>query len=162
MLTKPFFFYLQFHWNLVESPPYIHKNSSRSNKLGGGVAMFLSDSLNFCIRDDLMCSCEDFECIFIEIQHEHGCNLIIGNVYRAPSTSVENFNKLFGDCLNVIAKEQKLCYIMGDFNLNFINCSDHQPPDNFVNTFCMYGFHPLIDKPTRILAPIVLHLSIIY
>ena len=97
-----------------ESPPsYIHKNnyqlvhSSRSNKLGGGVTMFISDSLNFCIRDDLMCSCEDFECIFIEIQHEHGCtcNLIIGNVYRAPSTSVENFNKLFGDCLNFIAKE---------------------------------------------------------
>ena len=45
-----------------------------------GVAMFISDSLNFCIRDDLMCSCEDFECIFIEIQRQHGCNLIISTI----------------------------------------------------------------------------------
>ena len=82
--------------------------------------MFISDSSNVCIRGDLMCSCEDFECIFIEIQREHGCNLTIGNVYKAPSTSVENLNKLFGDCLNFIAKEQNLCYIMGDFNLNLM------------------------------------------
>ena len=96
-----------------------------------------------------MCSCEDFECSFIEIQREHACTLIMGNVYRAPPTSVENF----GECLNSIAKEQKLCYIMGDFNLNLINRSDHQPTEDFVNTFYMYGFHPLIDKPTRIGPP---------
>ena len=39
---------------------------------------------------------------------------------------------------------------MGDFNLNLLNCSDHQPTDDFVNTFLAYGHRPLIDKPTRI------------
>ena len=39
---------------------------------------------------------------------------------------------------------------MGDFNFNFLNCSNHQPTDDFVNTFYSYGFHPLIDQRTRI------------
>ena len=39
---------------------------------------------------------------------------------------------------------------MGDFNLNLLNCADHQPTDDFVNTVFSYGFRPLITKPTRI------------
>ena len=38
---------------------------------------------------------------------------------------------------------------MVDFNLDFL-CSDHHPTDDFVNTIYSYGFHPLIDQPTRI------------
>ena len=51
---------------------------------------------------------------------------------------------------NTISRERKLCYIMGDFNMDLLKCSNHQPTDDFVNTFYSYGFRPLIDQPTRI------------
>ena len=139
-----------------DPPPYVHMNdyqlvhSSRSLRPGGGVAMFVHNSLNFRLREDLMPSQADFEAIFMEIQRVDACNLIVGNVYRAPGTSFDNFDSSFDSCLDNITKERKLCYIMGDFNLNLLNCADHQPTDGFVNTFFSYGFRPLITKPTRI------------
>ena len=111
--------------------------------------MFINNSLNFHIREDLMSSQDDFEAIFIEIQRANASNLIVGNVYRAPGTCL-NFHKCFDSCLEKVTSEGKLCYIMGDFNLNLLNCEGHQPTDLFVNTFYSYGFLPLITKPTRI------------
>ena len=97
-----------------------------------------------------MPSQDEFEAVFIEIQRHNSSNLIVGNVYRAPGTPLNTFLRCFDSCLGVITKEGKLCYIMGDFNLNLLNCEDHLPKDQFVNTFYSYGFRPLITKPTRI------------
>ena len=36
--------------------------------------MFVKNSLNFHVREDLMSSCEDFECVFIEIERVHSAN----------------------------------------------------------------------------------------
>ena len=41
-----------------------------------------------------MPSQDDFESIFIEIQCDKASNLIVGNFYRAPGTSYDNFNKV--------------------------------------------------------------------
>ena len=112
--------------------------------------MFISDSLKYYPRNDLMTACIDYEAVFIEIEREHASNLIVGNVYRAPNTSVNNLNSAFDSCLNAISTENKLCYIVGDFNLNLIDCSTHQPTEDFVNTIYAHGLRPLIDKPTRI------------
>ena len=112
--------------------------------------MFICNSLNFRIREDLMPSRDDFETVFIEIQRSNACNLIVGNVYRTPGTSTDILYSSFDSCLDKVTKEGKLCYIMGDFNLNLLSCDCHQPPDDFVNTFVSYGFRPLINKPTRI------------
>ncbi len=108
--------------------------------------MFVHDSLTFRVRDDLTSSGNDFESVFIEIQRDHGCNIIT----RAPGSSLVNFNRSFDLYLNSITKKRKLCYIMGDLNLNLVNCSEHQPTDDFINAVFGYGLRPSIDKPTRI------------
>ena len=41
-------------------------------------------------------------------------------------------------------------YIMGDFNLNLINISEHIPTSDFVELMFSYSFFPLISKPTRL------------
>ena len=142
-------------WFRESPPPYITManyqlvHSSRSHKLGGGVALFVDNSLKFRVRHDIMPSFDGCESVFIEIERDSCCNLIVGNVYRAPGSHLDNFKQNFDLCLNTIAKEKKLCYVMGDFNLDFL-CSDHHPTDDFVNTIYSYGFHPLIDQHTRI------------
>lgn len=98
-------------WFKGAPPPYIHMDnyqlvhSSRSNKIGGGAAMFIHDTLKFRTRSDLMISSTDYECIFIEIERSHACNVIVGSVYRAPGTSLDNFLSSFDNCLNLITKE---------------------------------------------------------
>ncbi len=123
--------------------------SSRSQQIGGGAAMFIHKSLNFHVRGDLMPSSDDYESVHWN-HREDACNLIVGNVYRAPGIQSGNILHHFDLCLNAISKEGKLCYLMGNFNLDFLRCSDHRPADAFVNTFYSYGFRPLIDQPTRI------------
>ena len=143
-------------WFREAPPSYVHMNdynlvhSSRSIRPGGGAAMFISNSMNFHIREDLMPSQDDFETVFVEVQRNKARNLIIGIVYRAPGTSSDTFNTAFDFCLDKVTREGKLCYIMGDFNLNLLNWTDHRPTDDFVNAVFAYGFRPLVTKPTRI------------
>ena len=54
--------------------------------------MFISDSLKYHTREDLMTSCSDYESIFVEIERDHASNIIVGIVYRAPNTCIANFN----------------------------------------------------------------------
>ena len=57
--------------------------------------------------------------------------------------------------LNNIQKENCLCYMMGDFNINLLNVDTHVPSSAFLE--CMYtmSYIPLISKPTRITATYV-------
>ena len=54
-----------------------------------------------------MILCVDFECVFVEIKRDSGCNLIVGNINRAPGTSTDSFNSSFDFCLNKITSEKK-------------------------------------------------------
>ena len=45
----------------------------------------------------------------------------------------------------------KISYLMGNFNINLLNCDMHQQATNdFVNLLTSNSFFPLISKPTRI------------
>jgi len=52
--------------------------------------------------------------------------------------------------LEKIKKEHKLCYLLGDYNINLLNSDTHQLTAKFVDTMFMYGYIPLTNKPTRI------------
>ena len=47
-------------------------------------------------------------------------------------------------------QENKLCYIMGDFNFDVLKCDTYPPASNFINCMSSHGFRPLITKPTRV------------
>ena len=143
-------------WFRDNPPPYVNipsydlVHSSRSHKTGGGAALFISKTLSYRVRNDIMPSSSDYECVFIEIQRAHFRNVIVGIIYRPPGTKLDTFHLNFDHCLHTISSENKLCYLMGDFNVDFLKCFEHQPTDDFVNTIFSYGFRPLIDQPTRI------------
>ena len=69
--------------------------------------------------------------IFIETERHPSRNLIIGCVYMAPGTSLDNFQQSFDSCLNIIAIERKLCYIMGEYNLELLRYRTHQLTDDY-------------------------------
>ena len=55
--------------------------------------------------------------------------------------------------IEAIHKENEMCCIVGDYNINLLNHQSHHPAGDFINTFKSNGFYPLIDKPTTITSP---------
>ena len=52
-------------------------------------------------------------------------------IYRIPNTSVEIFNDRITDILNTAEKEQKICYFMGDLNIDLFKTEEHWQTSNF-------------------------------
>jgi Txe/YoeB family toxin of Txe-Axe toxin-antitoxin module len=75
---------------------------------------------------------------------------IIAAVYRPPDTDVCSFNDILSELLGRIRHENKLMYLMGDFNINLLNCDSHVPSSEFLDVLHSNSFFPLITKPTRI------------
>ena len=62
------------------------------------------------------------ESLFIEIiTNSMGENIIVGIVYRPPNQNVHDFINSLNILMGLITRENKICYIMGDFNLNLMN-----------------------------------------
>ncbi|KAK2162144.1 hypothetical protein NP493_1538g00000 [Ridgeia piscesae] len=45
--------------------------------------------------------------------------------------------------------ENKLCYIMGDFNINLTNYGSHTETQDYIDAMFQHSFILLINKPTR-------------
>ena len=52
--------------------------------------------------------------------------------------------------LEKISRENKICFITGDFNLNLINFQHHQNTGEFLDGLHSNMFFPMIARPTRI------------
>ena len=47
-------------------------------------------------------------------------NIIVCIFYRSPSSSLKLFNEKLDNIFDIVHKEKKYCYIIGDFNVNCI------------------------------------------
>ena len=54
------------------------------------------------------------------------------------------------ELLEKVQKENKICYIMGDFNINLLNYDKHKQTTYFVDILYFNSFLPVINRPTRI------------
>ena len=52
--------------------------------------------------------------------------------------------------MDKIGHSNKLCTVMGNFNLDLLQMESHNGTDNFLNTLGSSLFYPLILQPTRI------------
>ena len=75
---------------------------------------------------------------------------IIGVIYRPPESNVNDFAQNFNYFLARIGKENKLSYLLGDFNLNLMNYHSHSLTGEFADVTYANLFVPLIVRPTRL------------
>ena len=52
--------------------------------------------------------------------------------------------------LDKLSNENKDIMIMGDFNVNLINCNDDKNTTDFLDSMLFHSFLPFITNPTRI------------
>ena len=74
--------------------------------------------MNFKLRRDLNINDENImESTFVEIIIPNKKNIVIGVIYRPPNSKFNLFENEINKILSKIDKENKICYLMGDFNI---------------------------------------------
>jgi exonuclease III len=122
----------------------------RNFKRGGGVALYISNDLNFKIRHDLnLKNSDEYESVFVEIE-SHPKNTIVGVIYRPPDRSPQSFIHNLSNTVNLINNEKLPSFICGDFNINLLKISTHQESNDFLNIMYEANYYPTITKPTRL------------
>ena len=71
--------------------------------------------------------------LFIEINVPQEKNVIIGVIYRAPNQNLPNFLAKYQKLIEKISHENKICYIIGDFNLNLLHHQSHGSTGEFLD-----------------------------
>ena len=133
---------------LLHLDNYTLVESHRDKKRGGGVCLYVNDTLSFVKRPDLSVFNEIIDSLFIEVRAPHSNEkVVIGVLYRPPKSSTAEFITHFHNLLSVISSEKSDCYIMGDFNINMLNSVTS---NDLLNTASSNGFYPVICKPTRV------------
>ena len=123
--------------------------NNRVNRTGGGVAFYLSEKFEFNVCDELNVMNEIVETLFVEICIPQSKNIIIGIVYRPPSSSSKDFLNCMTNLLKSPLFINKSIFIMGDFNIDLIR-NDDITSQEFLEMFLSASFLPLISKPTRV------------
>ena len=120
----------------------------------GGTGIYVNKKHDYVVRDDLkLNSPSDFEAMFVEIILPDRKNLVIGCIYRHPSSKlpVNDFNEKFiQPILHKISKEKKECALMGDFNIDFLTSVGNNVASKFYNSLQSYFYTPFILQPTRL------------
>lgn len=121
---------------------------SRKQKIGGGIAFFINKNIAYIHRNELT---KDNINIEIELDIieiiKIKSNIIIINIYRPPNTQLEIFFNVISQLLDKITKENKIIYLIGDFNINLYS---HNPiAKNLLDLLLSYSLLPTINIPTR-------------
>ena len=93
-----------------------------------------------------------FESLFIEIERDQCKNVIVGVVYRPPGSEnpIDSFNNEFDSVLSTISRENKISFLLGDYNIDLLKEEDHRQTKDFIDLIYSYTFFPVINRPTRI------------
>ena len=105
-------------------------------------------------RNDINIDIEYVDTLAVEIPKEElntNHNTVIISIYRPPSIQQNLFTDELTDVLNYLTTENKLIYILGDFNIDISSAIKNQNSgvNNFQNTFISFGYISLINKITR-------------
>ena len=115
--------------------------------------MFIDSRINYQDRNDINIDIVYVDTLEIpkeELNTNH--NTVIISIYRPHSTQQNLFTEKVYDLLNYLIRENKLIYILGDFNIDTSNVIINPKiyVHNFQNTFLSYFYTPLIDTFTRV------------
>ena len=133
-------------------PGYNFVNVNRHRGRGGGVGLFISDSIDFIINTDVVQTEEERDCcesLFIDFVNKN-IKHSVGVIYKKPSCNNETFFEYYNRLIATVSSERKNLYVLGDFNIDLMKCPLDHNASNFVDINSSFGLFPLINSPTRV------------
>ena len=128
-----------------------HERKDRTSN-GGGVAIYIKDSISYKLRKDIPHN--ELELICVEILPPKAKSYFVVAWYRPPSNPVESFSKL-ELILSFLDKEEKEVILLGDTNCDFTVKEGIVMDNNakhLTNIYELFTFKQLIAEPTRVTA----------
>jgi hypothetical protein len=123
-------------------PGYNLYRRDRTTGQGGGVAIYVSNSVTCVERCDLESIC--LESIWVEVKLGN-TSLLVCVVYRPPTSPVEWYTN-FQSQMEKATTVSSNVILLGDFNIDFLN----EIPLRWLHVYESYGFSQIISEPTRI------------
>ena len=158
--------------NMITMPGYhepLRHDRQLNGRHGGGVLMYIAEHLAFQHRKELQS--DMYEHVWADVRI-NGKIFAINGLYRPPNESAENHRHFLETAeiiLNRLSNYDKADYkvLSGDLNFGNIYCKspilNHKPLDSTApDLFTSFGFHELIDIPTRITENTISLISLIY
>ena len=128
----------------VNIPGYRFERCDRSRE-GGGVAIYIKESLNYKLRKDLVNT--NIEALWLEIRiPKYHKSLVVCSIYRPPSSNTQYIEHLI-EVMDKINTDLSEIIILGDLNINL----SLQLNNNQLGDIChLFDMDQLIREPTRI------------
>ena len=136
--------------SLFQLEGYISVHQIRKRRKGGGIVIFIGDSLLYKLRSDLTINCEDIESLSIEILNSQTRNIIFNVIYRPPNGDLNVCETFFKKILSDSSAVNKTFFLAGDFNINLLDFETNKKVQSFVNLMFEFSMIPTINKPTRV------------
>ena len=135
----------------VHLPGYNFIHEHRTESSGGGVGLYVDESFEFKPRPDLCFQNKKCaESLFVEVIRPKEKNIVLGVVYRPPKVNLRDFIGNLDSFMAKLSSENKVCYVMADWNLDLMKHHCHDLTGQFLDTMFSRSFVPLITRPTRI------------
>ena len=113
---------------------------------GGGCAIYIHHSLNFTYIDSLYS--EYVESIWCNIKPCSGECILVGCIYRPPSSTLSYYNRLVNNIEKAININHNTV-ILGDFNID-VSSENHYYYNKFMILCELFDLTQLIKEPTRV------------
>ena len=134
--------------NNIEITGYYPFEFEPTGTTHGGAGFYIKNCHEFKERKELNLNMPgDVEALFIEIIIPDRKNLIVGCIYRHPSSSisVSDFTSDHQEpILHKISKEKKDCALMGDFNVHLLKSSSNSNANQFYTGLTSHFFTPFV------------------
>ena len=95
----------------------------------GGVAIYTRNTSTAFTRTDVNTT-DEFETIWVEIDNTKAKYILCCCAYRHPSFNPVRFKEQLESTLSQLVRENKTIFIMGDFNVNLLNCESRPEFDD--------------------------------
>ena len=135
--------------SLYPIPGYNLVSNSRLDKRGGGVAMYIPSHFDYQVHHGLNAMSNLLETLFVEILIPGRRNIVLGVVYRPPQGNISLFMSELQDMLLNPLLSNKDLFLMGDYNIDLLQCDVNNQCNDFLNLMEAFSLMPLITKPTR-------------
>ena len=142
--------------NFFNLPNYtmIHDDSRLSKH--GGLVTYIHNTFTFeRLSDDIYNKNLTFMSMFLKIHKKSSkfIKYIIGNIYRRPSSTIDELGQFIDEFTTVTQNLQeqhmKSC-LCGDYNINLLKIDSLLHCNRFFENITTLGFFPQITRPTRL------------
>ena len=128
---------------------YISFHQTRDGLKGGGLYIFLHNTLSYKIRPDLNMNVYAIKCLCLEISNKKCKTIIFILNYRPPNGDTTLFERHVKSILskNNVAKKEVI--VIGNFNINLLEFDKNKRVQSFVNLMFPVGMIPTKNKSQK-------------